>query len=530
MIKVASIAAIRLIEAASDAAGLTYDQLMQHAGRAAHACLLELRARFGDRAKVTFLIGPGNNGSDGLVTARLIAESGSYQTAAYLLRRRPDDDVHLSAARAAGVFTANVEDDQRFRVLTNLIASSHVIVDALFGIGVSLPLRPDAVRLLRAVSAALQAEDETVNLPYRDPTQPAPSLAAPLILALDCPSGTDCDSGAIDDHALRADITITFIAAKPGLLTFPAAERVGRLLIADLGVSPRLPELAEQPWELVDGQAARDRLPVRPLNGHKGTFGTALIVGGSRQYVGALALSAAAAYRVGAGLVNVAAPAPLTAQLGPVLWEATWTPLPHTDLAITPAALPTLEPALAAADALIVGMGMGRDPHTADFLRQMLALPNLPPLLLDADALTLYNGMTDAPPLNDRCVITPHPGELARLLGTTAAQVNADRWNTAAAAAKRLGAICVLKGAHTLIAHPDGRIRALPFKTSALAKAGTGDVLSGVIGGLLAQGVAPFDAAAVGSYLHGRAGGEAGSRSLLAREIVDRLWGGEFES
>lgn len=529
MIKVASIAAIRRIEAASDAAGLTYDQLMQQAGRAVHACLLDLRSRFGDRAKVTLLIGPGNNGSDGLVTARLIAESGAYQAAAYLLRRRPDDDVHLGAARAAGVFIANAEDDQRFRVLTNLIASSHVVVDALFGIGVSLPLRPDAVSLLRAVSAALKSDDETAAPLYVDPISPTPPSPAPLVVALDCPSGTDCDTGAIDDHALRADITITFIAAKPGLLTFPAAERVGRLLIADLGVSPRLPELAEQPWELVDRQDVRDRLPPRPLNAHKGTFGTALIVGGSGQYVGALALSAAAAYRVGTGLVTIAAPAPLTEQLGPVLWEATWTPLPHTDRTITPAALPALESALTTADALIVGMGMGRHPQTADFLRQMLSLPNLPPLLLDADALTLYSSMTDAPPLPDRCVITPHPGELGRLLGTTAAQINADRWSAAASAAQRLGAICVLKGAHTLIAHPDGRIRALPFKTSALAKAGTGDVLSGVIGGLLAQGVTPFDAAAVGGYLHGHAGTQAGSRWLLAREVVDQLCKREFD-
>jgi NAD(P)H-hydrate epimerase len=523
MFKIASVDAVRRIEAACDAAGLTYDELMQRAGSAVCACLVDLRPRFGDRAKATFLIGPGNNGSDGLVAAHLLAETGTYQVAAYLLRPRPADDPHLNAARGAGVFIVNAEDDQRWRVLTNLVASSHVLVDALFGIGVTLPLRPEAARLLRAVTSALALNDESLLPPYADPIHPAPQPPAPLIVAVDCPSGVDCDTGAVDEHTLRADITLSFIAAKPGLLTFPAAEYVGRLLLADLGVSPRLPEMQEQPWELFDGQSAYALLPPRPSNGHKGTFGTALIVGGSRQYVGALALSAAAAYRSGTGLVNVAAPAPLVAQLSAIFWEATWTPLPHADLALTVEALMPLEPALAHADALIVGMGLGRDPQTQDFLRALLQRTDLPPLLLDADGLTLYSEMTDPPPLPERSVITPHPGELGRLLRISADQINSSRWEAAREAAQRFNTVCVLKGAHTLVAHPDGRIRALPFKTSALAKAGTGDVLSGVIGGLLAQGLPPFDAAAVGAYLHGHAGQDAEPRTLLARDLIDRL-------
>ncbi|MCS7071119.1 MAG: bifunctional ADP-dependent NAD(P)H-hydrate dehydratase/NAD(P)H-hydrate epimerase, partial [Anaerolinea sp.] len=384
MVKIASVAAVRRIEAACDAAGLTYDQLMQRAGAAVCACLVDLRARFGERAKVTFLIGPGNNGSDGLVAARLLAETGTYQVAAYLLRPRPADDPHLSAARAANVFIANADDDQRWRVLTNLVASSHVLVDALFGIGVTLPLRPEVAKLLRAVTSALTLNDDSLTPPYTDPAQPAPIPPSPIIVAIDCPSGVDCDTGAVDEHTLHADITLSFIAAKPGLLTFPAAAYVGRLLLADLGVSPHLPELREQPWELFDGQHARALLPPRPLNGHKGTFGTALIVGGSRWYTGALALSAAAAYRVGTGLVNIAAPAPLTTQLSAALWEATWTPLPHTELVLTREALPPLKTAIAHANALIVGMGLGRDLQTQDFLRALLEEPGLPPLLLDA--------------------------------------------------------------------------------------------------------------------------------------------------
>ncbi len=264
MTKVVSVEAMRQIEAAADAAGITYAEMMESAGSAVARRVLDLIAALPDptEARITLLIGPGNNGGDGLVAGRVIAESSGALVRFYLLTRRDETDPHLKAVQDRGLLVANAEDDQRYRVLTNMIASAHVVVDALFGIGLELPLRDTAAKLLRAVQKALDVEDGEADPRPVILSQPTPRRATrPYILAVDCPSGLDCDSGEIDKNALDADETVTMIAAKPGLLTFPGAAAVGKLTIASAGVPATTAGLKDATTAVADPDSIRALLP-----------------------------------------------------------------------------------------------------------------------------------------------------------------------------------------------------------------------------------------------------------------------------
>jgi NAD(P)H-hydrate epimerase len=515
MLKVVSVEQMRQIEAAADAAGLSYATMMENAGRAAARRALAAMRPVSD-ARVTVLVGKGNNGGDGLVAARVIAQESSALVRCYLLTKR-DSDPLLEAAMQAGVHIANVEDDQGFRVLRQMVGSAHILLDALFGIGIQLPLRGDAARLLQTANntiaevRALHPDAQIVS--PADPAYHEQSISLPYVLAIDCPSGLDCDTGEIDRSAIPADETITFIAAKPGLLTFPGAAHVGHLTVATIGIPEDLPELKAQPTILADAEWAHNHLPARPVNSHKGTYGKALIVAGSTNYRGAPALTARSAYRMGAGLVTVNAPQVVIDTIAGHILEATWL-LPEDRY--TPADY----------DALLIGPGWGRANH--DLLDQLLG-QTLPPLVIDADGLNLLADSSDwwkrLPP---NTVLTPHPGEMSRLSSLPTSEIQSNRAAIAVQKAAEWNAILLLKGAHTLIAAPDGRVIVLPFKTDALAKAGTGDVLAGMIVGLLAQGTDPFDAAAVAGYVHGLSGELAArtsgtTRSVLAGDVSAHL-------
>lgn len=554
MVKVVTVAQMRQIEAAADAAGTRYAEMMENAGEAVAQRVLDVLAQqpAGDQ-RVTLLIGPGNNGGDGLVAGRVIAERSPALVRFYLLARRSDDDPLLKAVRDKGLLIAHAQDDQRFRVLVNLVASAHVLVDALFGIGVQLPLRDSAAKLLRAVHQALadeEGDEQPVSL-----TLPAPRLKKrPYVIAVDCPSGLDCDTGALDKQVLAADETVTMIAVKPGLLAFPGASAVGALTTASAGVSASLAELKAAPRSVVDPETVRAMLPARPADANKGTFGKVLVLGGSVNYTGAPGLAARAAYRAGAGLVSIGAPEPTVAALAGHLLEVTWLLFPH-DLGVLAAdAAPLILKEAAAYDTLLIGPGWGREKTTGELLAKLLdhdaarvrerrsigfgaaasaptpeARPTLARLIIDADGLNLLAQLEQWwTQLPAGTILTPHPGEMARLAGTDVKDVQARRWEIAEEKAREWQVILVLKGAHTLIAAPDGRTAALPFKTSALATAGTGDVLAGTIAGLRAQGLQPFEAAVTGAYVHGLAGELAAQhlgteRSVVAGDVVEAL-------
>jgi NAD(P)H-hydrate epimerase len=367
---------------------------------------------------------------------------------------------------------------------------------------------------------------------------------------VDCTTGLNCDTGALDPAAVPADITVTFAYPKEGLLLFPGAEAVGQLVVANIGIPPELAD--DVPVEMATAEQVRSWLPDRPRSAHKGTFGRALIVAGSVNYVGAATLAGAGAKRVGTGLVTMALPMPIQPAVAAGLTEATYLLLPHDMGVIAAGAVPVLRGSFDAYDALLLGPGLTQEKETVSFVHTLLGLKHaerkehigfvssgaleqkkeleFPPLVVDADGL---NALVQADGwwkmLPPGTILTPHPGEMARLMGsdTRTADVQADRWGTAQRMAARWNAVLVLKGAFTVIASPEGRIVVLPFANSALATAGSGDVLAGAIAGLRAQGMGAFEAAVAGAYLHGLAGelarADLGDMGVVAGDLHPRL-------
>ena len=509
--KVATIRQIREIERAADQSLLSYEQMMLNAGAAASAFLQRL-CQISEATKITFLIGKGNNGGDGLVMARELALATDAAIWLYLLYPRDASDENFQNALSAGLSVKFAADDPAGEHLSDAIDRADIIVDALLGIGARLPLRGEAAGALHKSNERLRQR-----------------AAQPFILAIDCPSGIDCDTGAADENVMSADATITFIAGKRGLYLFPAARYVGLLEIATIGISASLPAFDRLRATVVDERVASSLLPARPVDGHKGTFGKVLVVAGSRRYIGAVALAAEAAYRSGAGLVTVATTVQLINTVAGQLREPTWLPLPDVEGAIAASAADALIEAADGYDSLLLGCGLGNHESTRAFLRRLFARGSLPPLVLDADALNLLSQEAEWwARLPSDAIITPHPGELARLTGLSAAAINADRWTVARQCANEWNLVLLLKGAHTLIAAPDGGISVLPFKTDALSTAGAGDVLAGLIAGLRAQGLNAFDSARLGAYVHGSAGKIAAetigsSRSVIAGDLLSAV-------
>jgi len=548
MPKIVTVEQMRAVEQAADAKGHTYAAMMEHAGAAVAERVLEL-VEGNPEPRIAILVGPGNNGGDGLVAGRRLLEAlPRAQVGAFLLKPRDDSDDVFVRAREAGVFIADADNDRAagYRGLQQLVSSADVLIDALFGTSLRLPIKGEPAKVLQAAHKALALRRaDRPQRPFVTPARPSEGdtsrPAGPVVVAVDCPSGLDCDTGALDPNALHADETVTLAAAKPGLFVLPGAEAVGLLHIAAIGLPARLPELDDIPFTLVDAAEVARRLPSRPIGSHKGTFGKALIVAGSLNYVGAAYLSGDAAYRSGAGLVTVAAPQIIVPVLAGMLPEATWLLLPHDMGVINAAAVRVLRDELAGCQALLIGPGLGREDVTAEFLRELLQPKEelrrsraigfvpvtgadaerssngapLPPLVIDADGLNLLAGMDDWTALVPaHTVLTPHPGEFARLSGLDVAEVQAGRVALAREKAAAWNCVVVLKGAFTVVAAPDGRCALQPFATSALATAGTGDVLAGTIAGLLAQGLEPFDAALAAGWVHGMAG-------LLAADAFD---------
>ncbi|HEX3052926.1 MAG TPA: NAD(P)H-hydrate dehydratase [Aggregatilineaceae bacterium] len=537
MPKIVTTEQMRAIEKAADAKGHRYPAMMEQAGRAVAERVKQLVIGI-PQPRIAILVGPGNNGGDGLVAGRVLKEELEDGTVGvFMLQPRDESDEVFVAARDAGLFLADVENDKpAYRVLQNLVANADVVVDALFGTSLRLPLKGDAAAVLKAAHKALTIRKTESPAPaYMTPADPDQDelRRAPVILAVDCPSGLDCDTGELDSHVLHATETMTFGAAKPGLFVFPGAEAVGVLHVADIGLPPKLKELEDIPLILVGAADAGSRLPERSRNSHKGTFGKAMIAAGSLNYIGAAYLAASSAYRAGAGLVTVAAPQIIIPTLAAMLPEATWILLPHNMGVVNEGAVRVLRQEIEGYSALLLGPGWGHEDVTGEFLRELLrpkeeirharaigfvpleaeaaasdaAAAKLPPIVIDADGLNLLADMKNWPDLvPTNTILTPHPGEFARLAKLTTDEIQANRVQMAQQGASEWQCVVVLKGAFTVVAAPDGQTALLPFATSALASAGTGDVLAGAITGLLAQGLEPFDAAVVGAWLHGMAG------------------------
>lgn len=533
--KIFRVADMIAAEQAADAMGHSYAQMMEMAGRGVAAAIQRTMAVTGLRILV--LVGPGNNGGDGLVAGRYLAEAGANVLFYLVKPRDPAADSNLARIQAMGLESILAEYDQRYRVLRLRLNGCDMVLDALLGTGVSRPITGELATLLRHVHAGLteraeimaaeQAEQAGATLTPISPAQPATTAPRPHVVAVDCPSGLNCDTGELDPLTLPADLTVTFAGPKWGHFLFPGAAACGQLTVADIGVGDDLPVVHALTAEVATANALRPWLPTRPLDGHKGTFGRVLIAAGCTAYRGAPVLCATGAFRAGAGLVALATPEVVRASAVAHLPEAIYPPLTTPDYLDDTAATELLE-TLGQYKALLIGPGLG---EAEAFVMKLLAgLPAVsPPMVLDADALNVLALRADWPHLLEpNMILTPHAGEMARLCGMdTAALRQEDRLALAQAKAQAWGCVLLLKGAYTVVANATGHCTVIPFANPALATAGSGDVLAGVIVALLGQGVPPYEAAVLGAYLHGLAGQLAthghGRAGLLARDIANHI-------
>lgn len=477
--------------------------------RAGHETVLAIRRAYGQRARgrVSIFAGRGNNGGDGFVIARELAERAASLHVYFLGRL---DDISGDARTNANELSPHVPitpiaDDEAWRLHRFEALDAELLVDALFGTGLTRPLTGLAAAIVSDLNAA----------------------TAPIV-SVDMPSGLIADRTDVPGPAVRAAMTVTFGAPKLPLVVTPASEHVGTLVVADIGIAPDTIEGLSGPRvDFLEASSLRPWVPERRLDSHKGLYGHVLVIGGSRGKIGAPALSARAALRSGAGLVTVAVPTSCWPIVAGLTAEAMTDPLPET--ADGTIAEEALDHVLAfRASVIAVGPGLGRSPSTTTFLRRLVARSRVP-LVIDADALNALAGHADL--LRSRIatdvIVTPHPGEMARLTGLSIADVQRTRLSVARSFAASHGVYVVLKGHRTIIATPNGDARINSTGNPGMATAGTGDVLTGVIAAWLASGQPALQAAALGVYLHGSAGDLAAARhgqiGLIATDLIEEL-------
>ena len=533
--KYVSVAEMHAIEVEADSKGISYAQMMVSAGEAL-ARVIDHEYTNSKSQGALGLVGPGNNGGDTLVALAWLAENG-WTASAFLMKPREVTDPLLVRLQLAGGMVYVNQQQQEFRILRRLLQTHAVFIDGLLGTGTHLPLKPDAATLLSFIKDSIREDHPSIQ-----------------IIAVDCPSGVDCDTGEAASAAIPAHITVTMAAIKHGLLKFPAYSLLGRLQVVDIG----LPGAGESldTWNAVktfipDSTFIRNHLPKRALDSHKGTFGTTIISAGCKQYPGAAFLAGKAAYLIGTGLVTMAVPTSVYSILAGQFPEAIWLPLPEDQGFVATEAARVLLPQLERASAFLIGPGFGLQKtsqeflsllfhgtipgHIADrhfagnFTEPIIDRQNFPPVIVDADALKLVSKSDQWwKILPSQSILTPHPGEMSILTGLSKEEIQNARIQVAQKFSRIWDHVVVLKGAFTVIAHPDGSTAVIPVATPALARAGTGDVLAGLIAGLRAQGVEPFSAAILGAWIHAKAGIKAENilgnpSSVLASDVLTAI-------
>ncbi len=466
-----------------DEVGVPSLVLMENAGRTTYQIL---RQEFpGLSGPVAVVAGRGNNGGDGFVVARYLANDGIPVTVFLLAEKNQvqgDARVNLDILDQIGVEVVETLTEEGLSPAAHFLSRAELIVDALFGTGLNSPVRG----LMRALI-------ERIN------------HLRPPVLAVDIPSGLSADTGEPLGVAVQADVTVTYGFPKLGQILPPGRDYVGRLWQVDISIPPALAKALK--IELAEAHELRRCLPPRPFGSHKGTFGHLVVLAGSEGKTGAATLTAEGGLRAGAGLVTAAVPTSLNDILEVKLTEAMTLPLPEASgaRAFGRQSLEPLQEFMADKTALALGPGLGTHLETAELVCNLVRhLPQ--PLVIDADGINCLSRDPDC--LQEAAgprILTPHPGEMARFLKTTPAEVQARRLEVAQEVAAQYGSFVVLKGAQTVVAAPDGRVSINPTGNPALASGGTGDVLTGLIGGYLAQRLNPWDAARLGVYLHGLA-------------------------
>jgi NAD(P)H-hydrate epimerase len=476
--------------------------LMERAGSGATRVLLEQFPHV-RRQRVVVVAGKGNNGGDGFVIARLLRRK-SVRAEVVLLDKSTevtgDAARMLKALRRIRVPVVEVATNKDLPKLSAKLAGAALLVDAIFGTGLNATVDGRYAEILHLMNAS--------GVP---------------ILAVDMPSGLDADLGTPLGVAIQAEATATFGFAKVGQVIHPGVEHVGTLAVVDIGIAPQAVAEVQPRTRLLDGDEVAPLVPRRAPEAHKGSCGHVLVIAGSRGHTGAALLAAHAACRSGAGLTTLAGPASLNAVYCGGVPEVMTAPLHDVDglLEFNEAEMRNL---LHGKTAVIVGPGMGTHGAAETLVRFLLAEVALP-MVIDADALTcLARDLSLLKGARAHALLTPHPGEMARLLACETAAVQADRVGMARSFAAAHGCVLVLKGARSVIAEPGGAVSINSTGNPGMASGGMGDALCGILGGLLAQGLTPADAACLGVYLHGEVADHVaatrGQVGLLASDVI----------
>lgn len=518
------------LEKTADQEGLPFKIMMENAGKG----LANVVSKwiYGDKSSTVVVgwVGTGNNGGDALIALEYLSKIG-WRTVAFCYRRNIENEYLCIRLKEAGGEVLPADLKAATEYLHTSKFDEFCILDGFLGTGFHPPISSDLADFIKGFEHLISNENST-------------------IIAVDCPSGIDCISGEVDPTTINADLTVCMAAIKSGLLTFPAFEFVGELKTVDIGLSTVLPGWEADLDDVADNVTVSRIIPKRSKSSHKGTFGKVLILGSSINYCGAVLLAGKAAYRSGSGLVTIGVTEPVYSVVAGQLIDATWLVLPGDFGNITDDAVSIIHKEAKGYDAVLLGPGLGLNSKTEKFIETYLTSfkkvmvqrmgfvtgdegiqefdkVDQPPMVIDADALKCLAKMKNWwKTLNDKIVLTPHPGEMRILTGLTVEDIQADRKGVAERFAKLWNKVIVLKGALTVIAAPDGRTCVIPVASSALAHAGTGDVLAGVITSLMAQGVAPYEAAIAGSFIHAKAGLTAAWRmecdaSVMASDVTE---------
>jgi ADP-dependent NAD(P)H-hydrate dehydratase / NAD(P)H-hydrate epimerase len=458
--------------------------------------------------KIALFAGKGNNGGDGFVIARHLINMGAEVKVMLLGRVEQvtgDAKINLEILIKMGVKIFILDNENAINVVRVALVYTDLVVDAIYGTGFK-----------GMVSNQLGSIIEVINSCQK------------TIIAVDIPSGVEASTGKVNGPCIKATHTITFSYPKIGLLLFPASKFVGQLEIANISIpETAVKELGLKRY-LVTGNMVNNLVPPRETNGHKGSYGKVLILGGSVGLTGAPAMAGVAALRIGAGLVTIGLPKSLNSIMEVKVTEVMTKPLPETEAGtLSSDSLQGIRVLAQEMDAIAIGPGMGINQEIKELVPNLIkSLTN--PLVLDADSLNaLVDNLDSLQEKKGEIIITPHPGEMARLLGVEISHVEKNRLSIAEKAAQDWGVIVVLKGYRTIIACPDGTTYINPTGNPGLATGGSGDVLTGIIAGLIGQGLSPKDGAVAGVYFHGYAGDllaqERGMMSIMATDILEIL-------
>ncbi len=481
--------------------------LMENAGRGMYQKILELMPEARGK-RITVLAGRGNNGGDGFVIARYFHLAGA-RVATLLFSRadkvQGDAKTNLEALKKTGAVVREITTEEQWLEAGSDFRHAGIIIDALLGTGLSFE-----------VSGLLRKVIESVN-----------ELGSAFVASVDIPSGIDATTGAVLGAAVRARLTCTFALPKRGLVLHPGVEYAGRLEVIDISIPIGL--AAAEPAEyLLDDAMLAGSLAARGPDSHKGTYGHGLILAGSPGKTGAAAMTAQAAMRSGAGLITLGVPASLNAILEAKINEAMTEPLPEESGGfLGQLSWPKVEKLLAGKSAVAIGPGLGDHRETGALLSRIIEASTAP-IVIDADGLNVLAGtLISLKSLKAAAVLTPHPGEMARLTGRATHEIQADRIGCARDFAEKFKVIVVLKGSRTVIAAPDGSAYVNPTGNPGMASGGMGDALTGLITGLIAQGLDPLKAALLGVYVHGGIGDAiaagCGELGILASDIIERI-------